>query len=82
MSDMKVFFYTKEKCPLCDKGLEKLKSLEDSADLEIEMRDIYSKDEWLEKYQIRIPVIEDGGGRVIDEGIISKEELVKNLNLK
>jgi len=47
---------------------------------ELEMRDIYSNDDWLEKYQLLIPVIEVNGKQLNCEEINydSVEELLKN----
>ncbi|SDO40719.1 glutaredoxin family protein [Alkalicoccus daliensis] len=68
---MKLYFYTKENCPLCDKAWAKLEDLQREKNFEIEVRDIYTNDDWLEVYQIRIPVIETENGIVLDEGIVS-----------
>ncbi|MFA9559556.1 glutaredoxin family protein [Evansella sp. AB-rgal1] len=75
-----LYFYTKNGCPLCDKGLMILKDLQKKYNFEIQERDIYTSDEWLETYQIRIPVIEDAEGIVLDEGIISNLQLEQILN--
>ncbi|MDG5786597.1 glutaredoxin family protein [Evansella sp. AB-P1] len=75
-----LYFYTKTGCPLCDKGLATLKSLNGSKEtFHIVERDIYKSDEWLEKYQIRIPVVEDDNGTVLDEGILSREVLLDKM---
>ncbi|HLQ96829.1 MAG TPA: glutaredoxin family protein [Pseudogracilibacillus sp.] len=55
---MKVLFYTKENCLLCEEAYMLLELFEKDYALDIEVRDIYSDDAWLEKYQILIPVIE------------------------
>lgn len=55
---MKVLFYTKENCLLCDEAYLLLELLEKDYDLDIEVRDIYSDDAWLEEYQVLIPVIQ------------------------
>ncbi|MBU9712120.1 glutaredoxin family protein [Evansella tamaricis] len=72
---MKLYFYTKKGCSLCDKGLGILREFQHKYQFEIEARDIYTDDEWLLTYQIRIPVIEDMDGVVLDEGIISYPKL-------
>ncbi|MBU9722225.1 glutaredoxin family protein [Bacillus alkalicola] len=77
---MKLYFYTKEGCPLCDKGLEILKMFKEDFSIEIVERDIYTNDAWLEEYQIRIPVVEDEKGNVLDEGILSFSTLDTNIN--
>ncbi|HLS10210.1 glutaredoxin family protein [Lentibacillus sp.] len=53
-----VIFYTKENCPLCDNALAILELLQHDYPLEIEERNIYTNDEWLEKYQLEIPVVQ------------------------
>ncbi|WP_078594435.1 glutaredoxin family protein [Evansella clarkii] len=77
---MKLYFYTKTGCPLCDKGLDVTKDLQKKYSFEIIERDIYSNEEWLELYQIRIPVVEDENGYVLEEGIISSPALEKKIN--
>lgn len=54
-------FYTKENCPLCDQALALVEMLQNDYPCTIEMRDIYSNDEWLEKYQLSIPVVNIDG---------------------
>lgn len=53
-------FYTKEHCPLCDDALALIEILQHDYSFSIEMRDIYSNDEWLEQYQLSIPVVSIG----------------------
>ncbi|PTL38871.1 glutaredoxin family protein [Alkalicoccus saliphilus] len=76
---MKVYFYTKEHCPLCDKAFEKLKMVQEEMPLEIEVYDIYKREDLLEKYQIRIPVVESDAGKVIEEGIVTYGGLISGL---
>ncbi|MGJ9385123.1 glutaredoxin family protein [Salipaludibacillus sp. CF4.18] len=75
---MSLYFYTKKECPLCDKGLVQLEILQQEKNFNIIIRDIYTDDEWLEKYQIRIPVVETKEGAVLDEGVLSFELLSSN----
>lgn len=56
-----VIFYTKEQCSLCDDALAFLYMFKKDYSFDIQCRDIYSNDEWLEKYQLLIPVIEVNG---------------------
>ncbi len=68
---MKVTFYTKETCSLCDLAREMIRDLRDDASFELETVDITkSPDAWA-AYREKIPVIEVGEeilwGR-IDEG--------------
>ncbi|QKY69880.1 glutaredoxin family protein [Lentibacillus sp. CBA3610] len=53
-----IIFYTKENCSLCDDALATLELLRHDYPFEIEKRDIHTKDEWLEKYQLQIPVVQ------------------------
>lgn len=57
----KVIFYTKEICPLCEEVYALLNIFKQDYSFEIEERDIYTNDEWLETYQLRIPVVEING---------------------
>ncbi|MBP1947909.1 glutaredoxin family protein [Virgibacillus litoralis] len=52
-----VIFYTKENCSICDDARSLLDLLKYDYTFQVEERDIYSKDEWLEKYQLMIPVV-------------------------
>lgn len=71
---MKIKFYTKENCPLCDKGMVVLMKINKEIPITIESIDIYKDDELLEKYQIMIPVVEVDGVEV-DFGILSEEKI-------
>lgn len=66
---LEVIFYTKEKCLLCENALDMLRSFQDDYLLQIEERDIYTNNEWLMDYQIRIPVIEINGEQLDCEEI-------------
>jgi glutaredoxin len=61
MNKIKLSFFTKENCPLCDEAKEILKELAKEIPIEIIEYDIYKDDQLLEKYQIMIPVIEMDG---------------------
>lgn len=58
LSKMKVIFYTKEVCSLCEDALALLLMFRHDYPFELEERDIYTNDEWLETYQLKIPVIQ------------------------
>ena len=73
-----VIFYSKENCPLCDKGLDIIHELQEEFDFEYEVVDIYQDDELLEKFQIMIPVVEIEN-EVITYGILEKESIRKRL---
>lgn len=66
---MKVVFYTKEVCSLCEEALALLLMFKNDYPFELEERDIYTNDEWLETYQLKIPVIEVSGKQIDCEEI-------------
>ncbi|OLO38158.1 glutaredoxin [Alkalihalophilus pseudofirmus] len=78
MDKLKVTFYTKENCSLCDNGLTALKIIQEGVPFDIEMIDIYKDDELLEKYQVMIPVV-SVDGEDIDYGILSEEKIRNRL---
>lgn len=53
----KLIFYTKENCSLCDDAKVLLDLLRHEYPFEMDERDIYTNDVWLEKYQLMIPVV-------------------------
>ncbi|RYG74434.1 glutaredoxin family protein [Lentibacillus lipolyticus] len=55
-----LLFYTKENCPLCDQVQAMLDILQHEYTFEIEIRDIHSREDWLEEYQLLIPAVEIG----------------------
>ncbi|SET10721.1 Glutaredoxin-like domain [Oceanobacillus limi] len=55
---LKVIFYTKEICSLCDDAMALLHMLQNDYEFEIEERDIYTNDKWLEEYQLLIPYVQ------------------------
>ncbi|HEX6594940.1 MAG TPA: glutaredoxin family protein [Bacillota bacterium] len=57
----KVILYMRKPCPLCDDAKTWLTILQQEYSFVIEERNIETNDEWLEKYQLMIPVIEIGG---------------------
>ncbi|SDQ26609.1 Glutaredoxin [Virgibacillus subterraneus] len=73
-----VIFYTKENCSLCDDARSLLDLLNYDYPFQLEERDIYSKDEWLEKYQLMIPVVKVND-TTLDCEEISYEELERVL---
>lgn len=66
---MHIIFYTKEVCSLCDDAEALLSAFEMEYPHTLEKRDIYTKEEWLEKYQLLIPVIEINGEQLNCEEI-------------
>lgn len=71
---VKVTLYSKEKCPLCDKGREMLEEIQRELSYELEVIDIYEDDELLEKYQLMIPVV-CIGNEEIDFGQLSRHKI-------
>lgn len=55
---LKILYYTKENCALCDEAYSLLLMLQDHYPFQIETRDIYTNDTWLEEYQLIIPVVQ------------------------
>lgn len=77
---LRVLFYTKERCSLCDDAEALLLLFENEYSFELEKRDIYLNDLWLGQYQLQIPVIEIEGQQlnVQDINYNSIETLLKN----
>ena len=60
-------------CELCEKGSESFKSLGICLNVEtVEVEDGY------QEYLLRVPVLLDGD-KILDEGILSKTTILKNL---
>ncbi|WP_180320838.1 glutaredoxin family protein [Alkalihalobacterium bogoriense] len=78
MKKIKMTFYSKENCSLCDKGFSVLQQLTEEFPLDIHVVDIYKNEDLLEKYQIMIPVVVIDGEDV-DFGILSKNKIRKRL---
>lgn len=78
---MKIVFYSKENCSLCDKGLLILEKIKNDVCFTVEVVDIYEDDQLLEKYQIMIPVVEIDGEEV-DYGILSEAKIRSFLEKK
>lgn len=80
---MQVIFYTKENCSLCDNANALLGMLQREYAFDIEERDIYTNDDWLEKYQLLIPCVEIGQDFLDCEqmDMMHLEKLIQN-NLK
>ncbi len=54
---MKLEFYTKHNCSLCEDAYAIIMMLKNYYSFELDERDIYTKDEWLEEYQLLIPAL-------------------------
>ena len=66
---MKVQFYSRSNCPLCEEAKLMLELVKEDTSLEIEEINIEEDDELHEKYLLRIPVIMSKG-EIIQEGRI------------
>lgn len=64
ISMIHINFYTKQNCPLCDEGLALVEMLQHDFSCTLEMRDIYTNDDWLEKYHLSIPVVSIDGNEL------------------
>jgi hypothetical protein len=53
---MQLILYSKPGCHLCEGLQEKLEQIE-GLDLELEVRDITSRDAWFQAYQYEVPVL-------------------------
>jgi hypothetical protein len=53
---MKLILYSKPGCHLCEGLEEKLKQIDD-LEIELEIRNITTNNQWWEKYQYEIPVL-------------------------
>jgi len=54
---LKIDFYTKDNCALCEEAAALLNIFKSEYSFEIEEKDIYTNDAWLEEYQLLIPAI-------------------------
>lgn len=54
---LKVIYYTKKNCSLCDDAKSLIAMFQQDYVFELEERDIYSNDVWLEEYQLLIPYV-------------------------
>jgi glutaredoxin len=70
---MEVIIYTRQVCPLCEKGVAAASSIFGEAN--ITLVDVDLDLDIMEKYTDRVPVIETVDGVVVDEGIIEESTL-------
>jgi glutaredoxin len=63
---MRVLFYTKAGCPLCEEAEGLLEEAGDRVALEIEKIDIYRDDALFQRYRYRVPVIRIGSNDVLE----------------
>ncbi len=77
MAEMQVTVYTRQGCPLCDEGIAVARTV--FGDENVALVDVDLVLELLEKYTIRVPVIETLDGVVVAEGIIAEATLRSSL---
>lgn len=70
---MKVVIFTRQACPLCDKGIAVARSV--FGEDRVTLVDVDLDLELMERYTNRVPVIETEDGVVIDEGVITEHSL-------
>lgn len=75
---MKVIFYTRPNCGLCEEGMMMLKMVQEDHPFNIEERNIDDSDDWTEQYGLMIPVVELDG-EVIQFGQIDYVTISKRL---
>jgi glutaredoxin len=76
---IKLTFYTKNKCGLCEEAKEEIESLRKEYNFLLEEIDIYSDDALLEEYQLKIPVLQVNGKEVAF-GRIHKNDILNAIN--
>jgi glutaredoxin len=64
MNKPTLIFYTRNKCPLCEKAKAVIDELYEELDFQFIVKDIDESDELTEKYGIMIPVVEIDGEEV------------------
>jgi len=74
---MRVVVFTRQACPLCDKGIAVARSVfgvdnVDLVDVDLDLN-------LLERYTDRVPVIETEDGALIDEGVIDESTLRRHM---
>ncbi|GAB3057330.1 glutaredoxin family protein [Virgibacillus ainsalahensis] len=75
---LKVIYYRKENCQLCDEAEALLELLKHDYTFHVEPRDIYTNDVWLEEYHLSIPVVKMNETE-LDASQINLETLEKAL---
>ncbi len=77
---MKVTFYTKEKCGLCEIAYAMIIDLREEISFELEIVDVTKSDNAWEAYREMIPVVEVGEEKLW--GRINESELIELLSSK
>jgi glutaredoxin len=76
-----ITFYTRKRCPLCEKAKELVLELKEEWNFSFEEIDIDESDELTEQYGIMIPVVHINGEEVAF-GIINKMDIRNRLQEK
>ena len=63
---MRLLFYTKAGCPLCEEAEELLEAAAEHVALEVEKIDIYRDEALFQRYRYRVPVIRLGDLDVLE----------------
>ncbi len=69
---MRLILYSKPGCHLCEGLLEKLQQIE-GLNLEIEIRDITTREDWWQVYQYEIPVLCAETASAQGAGVVEKQ---------
>ena len=77
---MKVNYYSRPNCSLCEEGLLLLKLVKEDSEFELKIVNIEENDELHEKYMLMIPVVEKEG-KVIQYGRLDYFTLVEALGI-
>lgn len=75
---VRIIFYYKDGCWLCDTAQEMLNGLKDKHGIEVNMVDITSSDDLYELYRFDIPVFEFKDGSTL-HGRIKKKDMLRKL---
>lgn len=77
---MKINYYSRPNCSLCEEGLLILKLLKEDSEFDLKIINIEENDELHEKYMLMIPVVEKDG-KVIQYGRLDYFTLVEALGI-
>jgi glutaredoxin len=81
MPQTEITFYTRKRCPLCEKAKKMILELKEEWNFSFEEIDIDESDELTELYGIMIPVVQINGEEVAF-GIINKIDISNRLQEK
>ncbi|SOC17161.1 glutaredoxin-like protein DUF836 [Ureibacillus xyleni] len=75
---MKIKFYSRPNCSLCNDGLLVLKMVQEDVEFDIEIINIEDNEETHEKYMLMIPVVEKEG-KIVQYGNLDYVTLLESL---